>query len=54
MLDIETEVETFVVDKNKTRAGGAFFPFLNNTMFDFDEYGVFKTVNRHNYKHNCL
>ena len=31
IIDQEKEVEIFVVDKNKTRAGGAFFPFLNNT-----------------------
>ena len=41
LLDIDTEVAIFVVDKNKTRAGGAFFPYINNTMFDFDKYGVF-------------
>ena len=23
-------------------------------MFEFDNYGVFKNVNRHNYEHNCL
>ena len=37
LLDIEKQVEIFAVD-NKTRAGGAFFPYLNNTMFDLDEY----------------
>ena len=31
LLDIETEVEVFVVDTNKTRAGGAFFKYLNLT-----------------------
>ena len=54
MLDIEKQVEIFVVNTNKTRAGGAFFPYLNNTMFDLDKYGVFKNVNRNNYEHNCL
>ena len=29
LLDIETEVEIFVVDKNKTRAGGACFKYLS-------------------------
>ena len=42
ILKTETEVEIFVVDKNKTRAGGAFFNCLNNTLFDFDEYGILK------------
>ena len=39
ILETETEVELFVVDKHKTRAGGAFFNCLNNTLFDFDKYG---------------
>ena len=41
ILETETEVEIFVIDKNKTRAGGAFFNCLNNTLFDFDKYGIF-------------
>ena len=40
--------------KNKTRSGGAFFPFINNTIFNLDKYGIFKTVNKDNYIHNCL
>ena len=50
----EKEVEMFVVDKNRTRAGGSFFPYLNITIFDLAKYGIFKSVDRHNYKHNCL
>ena len=42
IIEHETEVEIFVVDKNKTIAGGAFFNCLNNTLFDFDKYGIFK------------
>ena len=41
LILLETEVEIFVVDENKTRAGGAFFNCLNNTLFDFDKYGIF-------------
>ena len=41
LMLLETEVEIFVVDKNKTRAGGAFFNCLTNTLFDFDKYGIF-------------
>ena len=44
LLDIEKEIEIFVVDKNKTRAGGAFFPYLNNTIFDLDKYGILKQL----------
>ena len=29
LFDIGTEVETFVVDKHRTRQGGAFFKYLN-------------------------
>ena len=54
LLSVETEIELFVVDKNKTRNGGAFFPYLNNTKFDLDKYGVFKHVDKNNYHHNCL
>ena len=32
----ETKVEVFVVDKNKTRAGGSFFPYLNTTILDLN------------------
>ena len=54
LIEQEQEVLIAVVDKNKTRAGGAFFNCLNNTLFDFDKYGIFKTIDRLNYKHNCL
>ena len=40
VFGIETEVEIFVVDKNKTRAGGSFFPYINNTIFDLTKYGI--------------
>ena len=40
--------------KNRTRAGGSFLPYLNTTLFDLSKYGIFKTVDKHNYKHNCL
>ena len=50
----EKQVEMFIVDKNRTRAGGSFFPYLNITIFDLAKYGIFKTVDRNNYKHNCL
>ena len=29
----EKEVEIFIVGKNKTRAGGSFFPYFKNTIF---------------------
>ena len=54
LLDIETEVEIFVVDKNKTKQGGAFFEYLNLTNFDLEKYGLFKNIDRNNYKHYCL
>ena len=54
LLDSETEVEIFVADKNITRAGGAFFKYLNLTLFNLEKYGLFKHLDRNNYKHNCL
>ena len=42
VFDIETQVEIFVVDKNKTRAGGSFFPYINNTIIDVTKYGILK------------
>ena len=50
----EKHVELFIVEKNKTRAGGSFFPYLNITILDLSKYGIFKTVGRNKYKHNCL
>ena len=34
LIEQEQEVRIAVVDKNKTRSGGAFFNCLNNTLFD--------------------
>ena len=53
-INVEKEVELFIVDKNKTRAGGSFFPYLNITIFDLSQYGISKIIDRRNYKHNCL
>ena len=50
----EKGVEMFTVGKNRTRAGGSFFPYFNMTIFDLSKYGIFKSVDRNNYKHNCL
>ena len=50
----EKEVELFIVEKNKTRAGGSFFPYLKITICDLSKYGIFKIVGRQNCKHNCL
>ena len=54
LINVEQEVELFTIEKNKTRAGGSFFPYLNITIFDLSKYGMFKSVDRKNYKHNCL
>ena len=37
----EREFAIRVVDTNKTRAGGSFFPYINNTIFDLIKYGIF-------------
>ena len=41
-------------EKEQTRAGGAFFKYLNLTNFDLPKYGLFKNIDRNNYKHNFL
>ena len=53
-LDTETNVEFFAFGKNKTRSGGAFFPYPSNTIYDLYEYGIFKTINKFKYQLNCL
>ena len=53
LIDVEKEFGFFIFD-NRTRAGGSFFPYLNVTMFDLSKYGMFKSVDGKNYKHNCL
>ena len=53
LINVRQEVELFTAEKNKTRAGGSFFPYLNITIFDLSKYGIFKSVDRSNYKHNC-
>ena len=53
-LEHEQEVFITVVRNDKTRPGGAFYPFINNIIYDLSKYGVFKTVDGSNCKHNCL
>ena len=50
LINVEQEVELFIVYKNKTRAGGSFFPYLNITIFGLSKYCIFKSsVDRRNY-----
>ena len=41
LMGVEKEFE-FVVGKNKTRAGGSFFPCINNTTFDLTKHVIVK------------
>ena len=41
LINVEQEVELFTVEKNRTRAGGSFFPYLNITIFALSKYGIF-------------
>ena len=41
LINDEQEVGLFTVEKNKARAGGSFFPYLNITIFDLSKYGIF-------------
>ena len=54
LLEEEPEVIVSILSIEKTRPGGAFFPFLNKTIYDLSKYGVFKSVDKNNYNHNCL
>ena len=54
VMNVEKEIEFFILDNNRTRAGGSFFPHLNITIFDSSNYCIYKSVDRKNYKHNCL
>ena len=44
LINVEKEVELFIVEKNKTRSGGSFFPYHNITIFDLSKYGIFKLL----------
>ena len=54
LINGEKEVELLIVEKNKTRSGGSFFPYLNITIFDLSKYGIFKSADGNNHKHTCL
>ena len=54
ILQEETGVEFFVIDKNRTRQGCVLFKHLNLTVFNLGECGLFKITDRYNYKHNCV
>ena len=41
LINVEKEIELFIVDQSKTRAGGSFFPYLNITIFDLYKYDIF-------------
>ena len=40
--------------KIRTRPGGAFFSFLNKAIYGLSKYGMFRSVDKGNYDHNCL
>ena len=46
LLNVEQEVGLLTVEKNKTRAGVPFFPYLNITLFDLSKYVIFETVDK--------
>jgi len=46
---------TKFIPTNKYKKGsGAFFKYTNNTDYDFERYGIFKTVDVKNYEQTCL
>ena len=38
----------------KTKNGGSFFKYLNNTIYNFERYGIYNSVDTNNYDDNCL
>ena len=54
LIGQEKEVLISVLRIEKTRPGGAFFSFLNKTIYGLSKYGIFKPVDKHKYHHNCL
>ena len=40
LINVEQEVEIFIVEKSKTRAGGSYFPYLNITISGLSKYGI--------------
>ena len=56
LLEQEKEEILIVVKPkvDKQRPGGAFFSFLNKTIYCLSKYGMFKSVGKSNYHHKCL
>ena len=54
LIEQEKQVSISVLNLEKTRPGGAFFPFLNKAIYDLSKYGILKSVDKSNYNHNCL
>jgi len=57
MVNIHTKtrnITLFKIEAEKTRKGGGFFKYLNNTHVDLSRYGVYQEVNKYNYDENCL
>ena len=44
LVGSETEVDIFVADKHKTRAGGVFFKYLNLTLFNLENMDYLKLL----------
>ena len=55
LLEQESDILMTVVkqpeDTTYTGAGGAFFKYLILTNFDLSKYGLFRNIDRNNYKH---
>ena len=54
LINVGKGFEFFILDKNITRAGVSFLPYLNITIFGLPNYCIFKSVGRKNYKNICL
>jgi hypothetical protein len=47
-------IRLFKIESDKTRPGGGFFKYINNTHFNLDRYGIHNNIDKNNYHQNCL
>ena len=56
VYNVFSQTELSIIKKSftKTRSGGSFFPYLNQTDIDLSRYQIFNVIDKNNYINNCL
>lgn len=56
LLSLKKSKVIYIIQRKqgRNRVAGAFFPYLNTTVLDLSQYGIFKEVSPQNYNLNCL